>query len=270
MILSIQSNVMHGYVGNRACLPFYQAFGIESEHLDTVRLAAHPGHGTSARDILDGAVMTALFDDYLALPDRQAPEAIHIGYFGALDQIAPTAQLVKTLKARAPSTVVLLDPVFGDHGKAYVRDEIITSICEHLLPLADIITPNQFELALLSDRTITDESDAQHALEALHQKTNATIMATGLYREGMIFDALYDGRVHHTISHPPKDLGVSGSGDVFASLFLSSLITGASDYEALQQASSLTHNMIQKSKSPLTLDIASGLEMVSGIKAQQL
>ena len=267
MILSIQSNVMHGYVGNRACLPFYQAFGIESEHLDTVRLAAHPGHGTSARDILDGAVMTALFDDYLALPDRQAPEAIHIGYFGALDQIAPTAQLVKTLKARAPSTVVLLDPVFGDHGKAYVRDEIITSICEHLLPLADIITPNQFELALLSDRTITDEPDAQHALEALHQKTNATIMATGLYRDGMIFDALYDGRVHHTISHPPKDLGVSGSGDVFASLFLSSLITGTSDYEALQQASSLTHYMIQKSKSPLTLDIASGLEMVSGIKA---
>ena len=100
MILSIQSNVMHGYVGNRACLPFYQAFGIESEHLDTVRLAAHPGHGTSARDILDGAVMTALFDDYLALPDRVAPEAIHIGYFGALDQIAPTAQLVKTLKVR--------------------------------------------------------------------------------------------------------------------------------------------------------------------------
>ena len=263
MILSIQSNVMHGYVGNRACLPLYQAFGIESEHLDTVRLAAHPGHGTTARDILDGAIMAELFKDYLALSDRTQPTAVHIGYFGALDQIAPTAALIKALKKRAPETLILLDPVFGDHGKAYVGADIIAAITSDLIPLADIITPNQFELEYLSGTRITDRDSAALALEHLNQKTGAIIIGTGLSCDEMVLDPLFDGAVHHTLSHPSKEAGVSGSGDAFAALFLSAIIKGESHDNALQKASSLTHYMIQKSKSPLTLAIASGLEKIS-------
>lgn len=266
MILSIQSNVMHGYVGNRACLPLYQACHIESEHLDTVRLAAHPGHGTTARDILNGSVMKALFDDYLALPDKRPPQAVHIGYFGALDQIAPTAHLIKALKDRAADSVILLDPVFGDHGKAYIGADIIEAISADLIPLADIITPNQFELELLSGVAVTDSTSAEQALVTLNRKTGATIIGTGLLFEDRVFDALFDGITYHIISHPPKEAGVSGSGDAFAALFLSAILNGASHYDALQQASSLTHYMIQKSKSPLTLALASGLEKLAGLK----
>lgn len=273
MILSIQSHVIHGFVGNRASLPLYQALNIATNHLDTVRLAAHPGHGTTARDILDGTVMQSLFDDYLTLEHASIPQAIHVGYFGALDQIAPTASFIQRLKAKHPEMICLLDPVFGDHGKAYIRDEIITAIMTQLLPLADIITPNQFELARLSDRAITDKTDAKHALISLAKSAFAPnrahsshipklIVATGIQDGEMITDMMVDKDQICEQNAPLKASGVSGSGDAFASIFLGHIIKKYPPMHALAQASAITHHMIQNSTSPLTLNIASGLAKI--------
>lgn len=263
MILSIQSNVMHGYVGNRASLPLYQAFGIETDHLDTVRLAAHPGHGTTARDVLDGKMMGALFDDYLGLPDTEQPSAIHIGYFGALEQVIETARFVTALKDRYQGLIILLDPVFGDNGRRYISDDIISAVITHLLPLAAIITPNQFELEVLADMTISNQSDARDALGKLGAKSTHTIMATGIQDGTSIYDMLYaDGRISEQ-SAALREQGVSGSGDAFAALFLSHIIKGDTAQVALCAASALTHHMIAQSKSPLTLNIASGLSLIS-------
>ena len=263
MILSIQSNVMHGYVGNRASLPLYQAFGIETDHLDTVRLAAHPGHGTTARDVLDGKMMGALFDDYLRLPDTEQPSAIHIGYFGALEQVLQTANFVTALKARYKGLILLLDPVFGDNGRRYISDDIINAVISHLLPLADIITPNQFELEVLSDMTIRNQSDARNALSKIGATTTRTIMATGIQDGTSICDMLYtDGMISEQRARL-REKGVSGSGDAFAALFLSHIIKGDTAQAALNAASALTHHMIAQSKSPLTLNIASGLSVIS-------
>ena len=259
MILSIQSNVMHGAVGNKASLPLYQAFGIATDHLDTVRLAAHPGHGVSARDTLDGAVMAALLDDYLALPDTAKPQGIHIGYFGALDQIAPTANFISTLKQRHPQMPVMLDPVFGDHGKAYISADIIAAVTEQLMPLADIITPNQFELATLSARAITNAAQAQTACLALAERTEAHIVATGIQDGDEVIDLLCADGLITTHRAAKQTIGVSGGGDALAALYLAHIITKASPQEALIAASSLTHHMIAHSKSPLTLNLASGL-----------
>ena len=271
MILSLQSNVMHGYVGNRASLPIYQAFGIETDHLDTVRLAAHPGHGTITRDILDGGMMAALFEDYLKLPDAMRPDAVHIGYFGAQDQVEVTAAFITTLKSRYRDLIILLDPVFGDHGKAYISDTIITSVTEQLLPLADILTPNQFELGLLSGEEVTDITQAEKALHLMEEAYGQTIIATGISektsQQNNVHDMLIDkGRISYQ-SAPKKAHGVSGSGDAFAALFLAHILTRQTKQDALVGASSLTHHMIQNSESPLTLNIASGLAEIQNLIA---
>ena len=263
MILSIQSNVMHGYVGNRASLPLYQAFGIETDHLDTVRLAAHPGHGTMAKDVLDGTMMGALFDDYLGLPDTEQPSAIHIGYFGALDQVTQTARFITALKARYQGLMILLDPVFGDNGRRYIDDGIISAVITQLLPLADIMTPNQFELEVLADRPISNENDAKEALAKLGHNSERTIVATGIKAGTSICDMLYAKGQMSAHSAPLRERGVSGSGDAFAALFLSHIIQGQTPQAALKAASTLTHHMIAHSKSPLTLNIASGLALLS-------
>ena len=263
MILSIQSNVMHGYVGNRASLPLYQAFGVETDHLDTVRLAAHPGHGTSARDVLAGDVMGALFDDYLSLPDTEQPSGVHIGYFGALDQVIQTARFITALKARYKGLVILLDPVFGDNGRRYISDDIISAVITHLLPYANIITPNQFELEVLAEMTVSDANDAREALKKLGANRTRTIMATGIQDGTIIRDMLYQDGVISEEHAPLRTQGVSGSGDAFAALFLSHIIKGHEAKDALIAASALTHHMIAHSKSPLTLNIASGLAHIS-------
>lgn len=262
MILSIQSNVIHGYVGNRASLPLYQAFGIETDHLDTVRLAAHPGHGTSARDILDGEMMGALFDDYLKLSDASKPAAVHIGYFGALDQVIQTSRFITALKARYPRLIILLDPVFGDHGRTYVSDEIITAIIDKLLPLADIITPNQFELGMLTGTLVTTIDEGRMAAKQIGDSRSITVVGTGIDGHDKVADILYSAGHFSHYSAPKIARGVSGSGDAFAALFLSHIITGHQPEAALHGASPLTHHMIQNSKSPLTLNIASGLQEI--------
>ena len=268
MILSLQSNVMHGYVGNRASLPLYQAYHIDTDHLDTVRLAAHPGHGTSARDVLDGAVMGALFDDYLTLPDLDQPSAIHIGYFGAVDQVAETARFITALKARFANLIILLDPVFGDHGRPYIGADLITAIRQTLLPLADIITPNQFELSLLSGQDITDHNSAKDALMRLFNRHKQMVVATGITLTDNVTDMIcHEGKIS-CYSAPKQPSGVSGSGDAFAALFLAHLITGHQPADALSQTSGITHHMINHSKSPLTLNMASGLQKIAQLRSQ--
>ena len=211
--------------------------------------------------------MGALFDDYLTLPDLDQPSAIHIGYFGAVDQVAQTARFITALKARFADLIILLDPVFGDHGRPYINEDIIIAIRQTLLPLADIITPNQFELSLLSGLKITDSKSAEAALRQLHDTHQQMIVATGISTAQTVTDMAYHKGKISCYNAPKQAAGVSGSGDAFAALFLAHLILQHPPCDALTQASAITHHMIQHSKSPLTLDMASGLQKIAQMRS---
>ena len=268
MIISIQSSVLYGHVGNQAALPIYHACGHNTAHLDTVRLAAHPGFGTSAKACLSADDLQNILADYVTLKERPAILALHIGYIGHADQIAPLAALITTLcqtqkDANMPTPLIIIDPVFGDGNHSYVSDEIIRQTITHLLPLADVITPNQFELSVLSgDKAETCEA-AIAALQALPNVTARYRCLTGFIdKENKLYDSLWqDGESYHH----PQDIhhGVSGAGDAFAALWVSHFLKGHDAISSLQIASDITHHMIAKSKSPLTLNLASGLLKIS-------
>lgn len=260
MIFSLQSTVIHGYVGHCVALPLYHAFGLVTDHLDTVRLAAHPGHGTSTKQVLSADKMGAFLADYVSLKDRQAVRALHTGYFGSAEQVLKAADFISHLRAENPQMLYLLDPVFGDKGKAYVSDDIIEAISTHLLPLASIITPNQFELSLLAQSEIQDLSAAQTALTGLSHCHADLRLVTGMPTGQDITDMLVTDTYCITHQAPAATYGVSGAGDAFAALFLAHLQIGKTADQALHQASAITHHMIAQSKSPLTLDLASGLK----------
>lgn len=259
MIFSIQSNVMHGYVGNRASLPFYHASGLETCQLDTVRLAAHPGYGATARDVITAQTMTSLFDDYLSLADTKAITACHTGYFGTAEQVVATAEFINSLQSRHPDMLVLVDPVFGDKGRSYVPGDVIKAIIEQLLPLADILTPNQFELHYLTGQPLNTLADAKSALHHIILKPHQIAIATGIESETHIHDICLQDEEIYEISAPLLDSGVSGAGDAFASLFLSQIIKGQTTKTALHTASVIIHHIVRHSQSPLTMNIESGL-----------
>lgn len=259
MILSIQSNVIHGHVGNGASLPIYHHFGMATQHLDTIRLAAHPGHGTTARDVMDGAIMSAIYEDYLKLVHMPNITAIHTGYFGSSEQVRITAKFMARMKERFPDMICLIDPVIGDKGRLYVAEDIPRALADDLLPLADIITPNQFELSYLSGQPITQVDDAITALKSWQDNKTMIAIATGITQEDKICDiACHDKEIHR---HEASLLssGVSGGGDAFAALFLAHYLAGKPVAEALSDASSAAYQMVINSQSPLDLNIASGL-----------
>ena len=257
-LVTIQSAVMIGAVGNDAATPVYTHFRQKAARLDTVRLAAHPGFQTGFTDITPAPTLAALLRDFTNLQQTAQPEAIQTGYFGAADQIAPVAEFIAGSQNKA-NIFYLLDPVLGDAGKLYVAQSIADAIQEKLLPLADIITPNAFELGLLAGKDVTSLAEAEIAAQHMLAKNSGrlqAVFATGIHAgTGKIADMLITGKKTTTFVHNRKIHGVSGSGDVLSALVLSTYLKDADLGEACRYASTLAAEMIARTTSPLGLAV---------------
>ena len=264
MILSIQSDVLFGVVGQKAAMPIYQAASLEATQLATIVLAAHPGFGIKSRSIMQADILSDLLDEFLSLKERPDLTALHIGYFGAADQVFAAAEFIEKARRDNPSIKILLDPVFGDGDRRYVADDIIEAVIDKLVPQADIITPNHFELSLLAKQKIDSLEAAHSALTSLNQRHQLIGCVTGLAMTGdeAIYDVMVENQTLYKEAHKALPHGVSGAGDAFSALLLSALLRGKSLPDSLAFASMVTHHMISRSKSPLTLNVASGLSMI--------
>ena len=257
-ILTIQSAVMIGAVGNDAAMPVYTHFRQKAARLDTVRLAAHPGFQAGWADVTPANTLAALLRDFANLQQTALPEAIQTGYFGAADQIAPAAEFIAASQNKA-NIFYLLDPVLGDAGKLYVEQSIADTIKEKLLPLADIITPNAFELGVLAGREVTSLEDAAQAAQHMLAKKPGrlkAVFATGIHADDeKITDMLTTAEGTTSFVHNRKIHGVSGSGDVLSALVISAYLKHANLQEACRWASALASEMIARTSSPLGLDV---------------
>ena len=256
VILSIQSAVMHGAVGNDAAMPIYQHLKHPAERLDTVRLAAHPGFGTKALSVTPADEIDALLSDYRRLAGFSALAAVQTGYFGHHSQIDPVARFLTASRTEQSPLMYLLDPVLGDGGRLYVDQAISDAMRETLLPLADIITPNQFELGLLAGTTIADEADAIAAARRLLRGRLACVVVTGVTTAaGQITDIVITPETETLITTEKQENGVSGSGDVLSALFWSAVVRGAEVAEAATAASQTTAHIISRADTPLTMPV---------------
>lgn len=245
LVISIQSQVVHGHVGNSAAVFPMQAAGLEVASIPTVLFSNTPDYPT-----LRGAPVPAdLFADLLrgaeerGLPQRAA--WLITGYIGSVPVARLTADFVRRCKAANPSLRYLCDPVMGDHGPGlYVPAELARIMQEDLLPLADLATPNSFELAHLTNRPIACLADAQAAAAALRMAPGGHLIATGCvladtpggYLESLIFGP--DGTTRHPTPHIPGAL--PGTGDLFAGLVVAAAGRGRGLGDAVDLAQALT------------------------------
>ena len=261
-ILAIQSAVMIGAVGNDAAMPVYTHFRHKAARLDTVRLAAHPGFGPGFTDITDAKVLAALLSDFANLQKDAMPKAVQTGYFGAADQIFPVADFI--LASQKESDIFyLFDPVLGDAGKLYVDQNIADAMQAKLLPLANIITPNAFELGLLAGQPVISLADTEKAGQQIlsHQPRLQAVFATGINAssgagEGKIADMLMTRDAAIPFVHESKEKGISGSGDVLSALVLANYLKDSDLAKACGSASKTVNQMIKKTNSPLGIDVA--------------
>lgn len=219
-ILSIQSRVSYGYVGNSIAVPAIQAAGLEVWPLNTVSFSNHPGHGQFTGEVRSAAELESQIDGLAALGVMDGLSAVLSGYLGLPDTAAVVASAVDRTRESNPTVPFVLDPVIGDNGRHFVRDGVAEAICETLLPRADIATPNLYELGVLSGATLSNETDVitAAARKLIRKSRLMAVAVTGIERSDMVSNLLVLDDISYETVTPRLERGFNGTGDLFAAL----------------------------------------------------
>jgi pyridoxine kinase len=231
-VLSIQSHVVYGHAGNSAAVFPLQRLGREVWAVNTVEFSNHTGYKAWRGEALSPGLVEELV---LGLEERgvlKNCEAVLSGYLGDPSTGRAIIAAVKKVRSHAPGALYCCDPVMGDVGRGfYVKPEIPGIFKNEVIPLADIITPNQFELDALSGMETETLEGVLKAVEQLHNAgpgiVLVTSLRTGAPRRGQneIGMLVSNGKERFRISTPElyfeNSASMAGSGDLTTSVFLS-------------------------------------------------
>jgi pyridoxine kinase len=243
-VIVISSHVARGGVGNRAIVFALENLGFPVWAVPTVILPWHPGHGLATRIVPEAAAFAALLGDLARAPWLDEVGAVVSGYLGEAEQAGPIAALIEAVKARNPGALYLCDPVIGDAGGLYVPAPSAEAIRDRLLPLADIATPNLFELQWLSSRQAASREEVVVAARVLGPATVVATSAEGTAPEriGNLLISLEACLLaeHGRLQRPPN-----GAGDMFSALLMAGLLDGLPPEEALADATRTVFSMLR-------------------------
>ena len=248
-ILSIQSSVTMGAVGNTMAAAVLAGSAHHLCRVDTIQLAAHPGHGFRAGGSMGDEDFAALLEGLGRFGDGGAwsgIDAIMTGYVASAGQIPAIAQALDKLAGSGGGKPVLVDPVIGDHGKLYVGKDIAEGIRDALIPRARIITPNAFELGWLTGASVKTAEDVEKAAVTLIERLPVleAVVVTGFIDDKSVFDFLYHRYGTSANGNMFRDGVFHGAGDLFAALLMRALMDGLSLENAFHRASSCTDDVL--------------------------
>jgi pyridoxine kinase len=229
-ILSIQSHVAYGHAGNSAAVFPLQRLGHEVYPVLTVTFSNHTGYGATrgpliapddVREVINGV------EDRGAFPSI---DAVLSGYQGAEAVGEVVLDAVARVKSANPAAVYCCDPVMGDVGRGFfVRPGIPEYMRDHVIPAADIVTPNQFELEFLTGRPVSTMADVVAASEQLQRMGPATVLVTSVLTTDTPADTIQmvcaSPEGTWLVSTPILPMTVRGGGDVTAAVFLAHTLT---------------------------------------------
>jgi pyridoxine kinase len=242
-VLSIQSHVAFGYVGNRAAAFPLQRLGHDVIVVNTVQFSNHTGYGAWTGQVFSAEHIAEVLEGIDARHPLGRCDAVLSGYMGdaALGEVVVEA--AARVKAANPRAVYCCDPVMGDVGRGFfVRPGIPEFMKGRAVPAADVITPNQFELEYLAGRPVTTLADALAAAAGLRALGPKVVLVTSLTRTDapagrieMLADTA-EGSWLVATPRLPLDPPPNGAGDAVAALFLAHYLQAFVTAAALEQA----------------------------------
>ncbi|MFI4988272.1 MAG: pyridoxal kinase PdxY, partial [Alphaproteobacteria bacterium] len=250
-VLSIQSAVAFGHVGNSAARLALERLGHEVWQIDTVTLAHHPGYGSWRGRIATAAEFATLLDGLAECGAFQHCDAVLSGYLGDAALGAGLLDAVARAKAANPKALYLCDPVMGNSSKGlYVRPGIPEFFRGHALAHADILMPNLFELGRLAGREVADLEAAVASARSLIGRGPKLVVVKGLRRrrrgQAKIAALAVAADAVWLAESPLVTAPASGAGDCFAALFLGHLLKRRSVPAALTHAVSALHAVLRR------------------------
>jgi pyridoxine kinase len=249
-VISIQSQVAYGHVGNSAAVFPMQLRGIDVIAVPTTLLSNRPGYPTVRGKILDADLVADLL---VGIEERGALDSCQIilsGYLGSPEIAAVVMEFVARAKKNNPELVYCCDPVLGDSDSGvFVRAELPPMFRDLLCPLANIITPNHFELEWLCGTKLATVDQVIRGARSLSANGPSTIIVTSAELADTPADRVdiiaIEASSVWRLSTPKLPIRPSGTGDLFSSLLVSSLVHGADTQGALVEAASATFAVLE-------------------------
>ncbi|XP_022171107.1 pyridoxal kinase [Myzus persicae] len=222
-VLSIQSHVVSGYVGNKCAVFPLQIMGFEVDAINSVQLSNHTGYKTYYGQILNESNLSELIN---GLVENELHNYSHLltGYIRCPMFLKKVAEVYKTLKKKNPDLIYVCDPVMGDNKKMYVPKEILDVYKNEIIHLTDILTPNEYELELLTGTTITTPNDIYKAMNILYaQGCKTVVVSSSNISSNSVMKCIgrnFSYEEYVELEIPIIDQSFIGTGDFFTALLL--------------------------------------------------
>ena len=237
-ILSIQSSVAYGYVGNAAATAALQRLGHEVWPVNTVEYSNHPGHGNWKGRMAEADEITAIVDGLADLDVwRQCP-AVLSGYMGSTANGRAALAAVAAVKKANSEALYCCDPVMGDGAEGvYVDEDLIGFFKTEAGPRSDILVPNIFEAEILAGQPLDSADAALAAADFLRDQGPDLVVITSLPAEkketAMMATLAVSSLGAWRVSTPRVETEAKGAGDLFSALFLGNYLGSRNPADAL-------------------------------------
>ena len=250
-ILSIQSHVAYGHVGNSVAVFALQRIGIEAWPIHTVQFSNHTGYGAWTGRVFEAAMITELVRGIAERGVLGRCDGVLSGYMGSAEIGDAVLDAVAQVKRANPAARHCCDPVIGDVGRGvFVQPGIAEFMRARAVPAADVVTPNHFELDHLTGRTTRNLAGALDAVETLRALGPRTVLVTSLVTEETPADAIdliaCDEAGRHRLRTPKLPISINGAGDAIAALFFAHHLRTGSAAEALSRAASAVFGVLRR------------------------
>jgi pyridoxine kinase len=256
-VLSVQSHVVHGYVGNRAATFPLQLQGWDVDALNSVQFSNHTGYGVFTGTRTTGEELTNIYENGLKKVGFEY-DAILTGYVPSAEAVRAVGKIGQDIKIQFPDAIWLMDPVMGDDGQLYVAQEVIPAYRDILKSGAvTLITPNGFEAETLSGQKIDSLEDIKKVVDILHNEykvPNVVISSIKFDNQLITVGSTVESgkpRVFY-FKYPVVDFHFTGTGDLFSA----TLVDKFYSHSNVRQTSDAV---------PLELAVADTLAVMQGI-----
>jgi pyridoxine kinase len=247
-ILSIQSHVVYGHVGNSAAAFALQRLGREVLPLHTVQFSSHAGYPGWRGEAFSPQLIGDCVAGLAAIGALENCAGVLTGYLGGAEMGEAVLAAVQTVRARRPDAVYACDPVIGDEGRVYTRPGVAEFFRDRALADATVASPNAFELGWLTGREVSTRAAALAAMGALQARGPEVVFATSLRLEDTPADALdmlvADGEGAWRVRTPRLAVAVNGAGDLISALFLHEWLTQRDAAAALAMAAARVYAVV--------------------------
>jgi len=260
IVLCLSSQVVRGFVGGSAARIALGQLGHECWLLPTVILSNHPGYARFAGEQVPPGRLRAMLEALEANGWLGDVDAVMTGYMPSPEHVALAASMIAQVKQAHGEALYLCDPILGDSpGGLYVDEEVASAIRDELIPLADIATPNRFELEWLSGK---NSKRAKTALSSACELGPAMMFVTSLTGNDpqTLVNLLADGKGAWQTQIARRKGAPHGVGDLNAALFLGHLLNGSDPCEALGRATAGVEAALEASKDADELRLTTGAD----------